>query len=76
MIFYRGSLFPWKGNILASALGGNAIVRLVLDGEKVIAEERLLKDQGRIRDITEATDGSLYVLVDDTGKVLRLTPAP
>ncbi|HEV7693180.1 MAG TPA: PQQ-dependent sugar dehydrogenase [Hyphomonadaceae bacterium] len=76
MIFYRGNLFPWKGNILASALGGSAIVRLVLDGEKVIGEERLLKDQGRIRDITEAADGSLYVLVDDTGKVLRLTPAP
>jgi glucose/arabinose dehydrogenase len=75
MIFYRGGLFPWKGNILASALGGGAIVRLVLDGEKVIGEERLLKDQGRIRDITEAPDGSLYVLVDDEGKVLRLTPA-
>jgi aldose sugar dehydrogenase len=76
MTFYRGNLFPWKGNILASALGGAAMVRLVLDGEKVIGEERLLTDQGRIRDITEAADGSLYVLTDDSGKVLRLTPAP
>jgi aldose sugar dehydrogenase len=75
MTFYKGNLFPWKGDILASGLAGNAIVRLELDGEKVVGEERLLRDQGRIRDITEAGDGSLYVLVDDGGKVLRLTPA-
>jgi aldose sugar dehydrogenase len=74
MTFYRGNLFPWKGDLLASSLAG-AIVRLELDGEKVIGEERLLKDQGRIRDILEAPDGSLYVLVDDAGKVLRVTPA-
>jgi len=73
MIFYRGNLFPWQGDILASSLAG-AIVRLELNGEKVVGEERLLKDQGRIRDITEAQDGSLYVLVDDAGKVLRVTP--
>ncbi len=72
MIFYRGDMFPWRGDILASSLAG-AIVRLELDGEKVVGEERLLKDQGRIRDITEAPDGSLYVLVDDAGKVLKLT---
>jgi len=74
MIFYRGNLFPWKGNILASALSGS-MVRLELNGEKVTGEERLLKDQGRIRDILEAQDGSLYVLVDDAGKVLHVTPA-
>jgi aldose sugar dehydrogenase len=73
MIFYRGNLFPWQGDILASALSGS-IVRLELDGEKVVGEERLLKDQGRIRDILEAQDGSLYVLVDDAGKVLHVTP--
>jgi glucose/arabinose dehydrogenase len=74
MIFYRGNLFPWTGNILASALSGS-MVRLELNGEKVTGEERLLKDQGRIRDILEAQDGSLYVLVDDAGKVLHVTPA-
>lgn len=74
MIFYTGNLFPWKGNILASGLAG-AIVRLQLDGEKVVGEERLLTDQGRIRDIVQAPDGALYVLVDDAGKVLRVTPA-
>lgn len=74
MTFYKGNLFPWKGDLLASSLAG-AIVRLELDGEKVVGEERLLQDQGRIRDITEAPDGSLYVLIDDAGKVLRVTPA-
>lgn len=73
MIFYRGKMFPWQGDILASSLAG-AIVRLELDGERVVGEERLLKDQGRIRDIAEAPDGSLYVLVDDAGRVLKLTP--
>jgi aldose sugar dehydrogenase len=75
MTFYKGNLFPWKGDLLASALAGNAIVRLEIEGEKVVGEERLLKDQGRIRDITEASDGSLYVLTDESnGKVLRVTP--
>lgn len=74
MIFYKGDLFPWKGNILASSLAG-AIVRLEIADGKVTGEERLLKDQGRIRDITEAADGSLYVLTDESdGKVLRVTP--
>lgn len=73
MIFYSGNLFPWKGDILAASLSGS-MVRLELDDDKVVGEERLLKDQGRIRDILEAADGSLYVLVDDAGKVLHVTP--
>jgi glucose/arabinose dehydrogenase len=75
MIFYTGNLFPWKGDLLASGLATETIVRLELDGERVVGEERLLTDQGRIRDITEAPDGALYVLTDEAnGKVLRVTP--
>ena len=74
MIFYTGNLFPWKGDILASALKTKEIVRLHLSGDKVIGEERILQNQGRIRDILQAPDGALYVLVDDSGKVLRVTP--
>lgn len=74
MIFYTGELFPWKGDILISALGTEEIVRLDIDGEKVVGEERIMQGQGRIRDITQAPDGALYVLVDDAGKVLRVTP--
>lgn len=76
MTFYKGDLFPWKGDLLVSGLASNAIVRLELDGEKVIGEERVLKGEGRIRDIQEAADGALWVITDDSnGKLLRVTPA-
>jgi glucose/arabinose dehydrogenase len=74
MIFYRGNLFPWKGNLLIGSLGNGEIVRLELNGDRVTGEERILQGEGRIRDITEAPDGALYVLSDDEGKVLRVSP--
>ena len=76
MLFYRGDLFTdWKGDLLISSMVPGALVRIELDGETVTGEERLLKDHGRIRDIVEAPDGALLVLVDAAeGAVLRLTP--
>jgi glucose/arabinose dehydrogenase len=74
MIFYKGNLFPWKGDLLIGSLGPNQIVRLDVEGDRVTGEERLLTDQGRIRDIIEAPDGALYVVAQDAGKLLRVTP--
>jgi glucose/arabinose dehydrogenase len=50
------------------------LVRLVLDGNRVVAEERLLVDQDtRIRAVSQGPDGALYVLTDGAGgKILRL----
>ena len=74
MTFYKGSLFPWKGDLLVASLAG-ALVRLDVSGDRITGEERLLTDQGRIRDVQEAADGSLWVITDDSdGKVLNLTP--
>jgi glucose/arabinose dehydrogenase len=74
MAFYTGDLFPdWKGNLFVGALAGQHLVRLVLDGDKVIAEEKLLADrEQRVRDVRQGPDGALYVLAGDT--LLRLTP--
>lgn len=60
--FYRGALFPeFKGNFFFGALRGQAIVRLALDGRNVVSQERLFeKKYGRIREIAEAPDGSIY----------------
>ena len=74
MTFYTGKLFPWKGDLIVAALGTTQLVRLDIEGDRVVGEERLMSDQGRIRDVTQAPDGALYLLVDDGGKVLRVTP--
>ena len=75
--FYTGDLFPgWKGNFLVGALAGQALHRLVLEGEQVAAEEVLLKDRARIRDVRQGPDGAVWLLTDDPqGEVLRLVPA-
>lgn len=74
---YSGDLFPeWKGNFLIGGLSSKALVRLVLRGDRVVGEERLLMDLGaRIREVVQGPDGAVYVLTDDrAGKLLKLTP--
>ncbi len=76
MVVYRGAMFPaWKGNVLVGALSGKALVRLVLDGDRVTGEERLLTERGqRIREVAQAPDGAIWLLTDDAnGKLLRLS---
>jgi glucose/arabinose dehydrogenase len=74
MAFYSGDLFPeWQGNLFVGAMAGRHLVRLVLDGERVIAEEQLLEDLDlRIREIRQGPDGALYVFGGNS--LLRLTP--
>jgi glucose/arabinose dehydrogenase len=78
MAFYTGEKFPrWRGDLFVGALRDQMLVRLRLDGEKVIAEERLLKNSiGRIRDVRNGPDGLLYLLTDESqGVLVRLEPA-
>jgi glucose/arabinose dehydrogenase len=78
MLFYQGDLFAdWQGDLLIGSMSPGGVVRIELDGDTVAGEERLLPGHGRIRDIVEAPDGALLVLVDAAeGAVLRLTPKP
>ena len=75
MIFYTGDAFPdWRGNILIGGLSARAIVRLVLDGTRVRAEDRIAIGE-RIRDVAQGPDGTIYALTDDPrGEILRVTP--
>ena len=77
MAFYTGDKFPkWRGNAFVGSLKYQLLVRLTLDGEKVISEERLLRIQRRIRAVVDGPDGYLYLLVDhNPGQILRLEPA-
>jgi glucose/arabinose dehydrogenase len=73
---YSGTEFPaWNGYLLAGSLKFEEL-RLIETKGGVHKDERvLLKDQGRIRDITIGSDGAIYVVVNTPGKVLRLTRA-
>ena len=66
----------WKGNALVGALAGQMVVRLVLEGNTVVAQERLFtKALGRIRDVRNGPDGNIYLLTDsDNGALLRVEP--
>ncbi|MCC6076879.1 PQQ-dependent sugar dehydrogenase [Pseudomonas sp. GCM10022188] len=75
MAFYAGARFPaWQHSLFIGALSAQALIRLSLEGDKVVGEERLLEEKDwRIRDVREGPDGWLYLLTDESdGKLLRL----
>jgi glucose/arabinose dehydrogenase len=80
MVFYTGKLFPeWKGNLFIGGLASMNLVRLTIKGERVVDEERLLKDlqpmPQRIRDVNQGPDGALYLLTDaEQGLLLKIVP--
>lgn len=75
MLFYTGDAFPrWKGNIFIGAMKLKHLNRLEIKDNKVIHEERLLKElDGRIRNVIQGPDGFLYVGVDG-GMIVRIKP--
>lgn len=78
MAFYTGDKFPaWRGNLFVGSLKFRHLVRLELDGARVVAQERLLENAfGRVRDVRQGPDGFLYLLTDeDDGALVRLEPA-
>ena len=81
MAFYTGDEFPWwQGSIFVGGLVGERLVRLTLEGERVVSAETLLADVlGRIRDVRQGPDGFLYLAIDDRSgetltRVVRLEP--
>jgi glucose/arabinose dehydrogenase len=77
MAIYSGRMFPeWRGNVFIGGLSSKALVRLVMNGDRVVGEERLLTERGeRIREVVQGPDGALYLLTDRAGgKLLQVTP--
>jgi glucose/arabinose dehydrogenase len=84
--FYRGSVLPqFKENFFFGCLRGERVIRVVLDGRRVVSQENLLQNYGRIREVAEGPDGYLYVSTsnrdgrgrpaEDDDRILRLVPA-
>ena len=78
MAFYDGKLVPeWRNNLFIAAHMGQHVARLVIDGHRVVGEERLLLDQRQMmRWVGQGPDGALWVLTDDAdGRLIRLSAA-
>lgn len=73
MTFYTGERVPeWKNNLFIGALSGKHIVRLAIENNRVVGEERLLANQNqRFRDITQGNDGALYAVTDE-GRLYKI----
>jgi glucose/arabinose dehydrogenase len=89
--FYSGNRYPgWKNNLFVAALAGQELLRLEVSGRKILAQEPLFQQFGRVRDVATGPDGLLYVLLQNptgagtglalsaatTGMVIRLAPLP
>lgn len=76
MMFYTGDLFAdWRGDLLIGGLSAGGIVRVQTNGRKVTGEE-VLSLEARVRDLLQASDGSVLALIDAaSGRILRLRPA-
>ncbi|HEX7318351.1 MAG TPA: PQQ-dependent sugar dehydrogenase [Pyrinomonadaceae bacterium] len=77
MQFYTGDAFPaWRGNLFVGGLVSQRLVRLVIEGNRVVGEEHLLAERGkRVRDVRQGADGALYVVTDESdGELLKITP--
>jgi len=77
MMFYTADKFPgWKGNMLVASMGGQKLIRMELDGRKVVREETLVQNLGRLRDVRQGPDGLIYVAVDGDARGFDGAPTP
>jgi len=73
--FVTGDLFPkWNNNLLAGALKFQEVKRLVIENDKVVKEEVIVKNMGRVRDVAVGPDGAIYVVLNGQNRIVRLTP--
>lgn len=84
--FYRGKALPmFTGNFFFGSLRGTCLVRVILDGRKVVRQERVVANLGRIREVCEGPDGAIYFSTsnrdgrgrpqDGDDRILRIVPA-
>ena len=74
---YRGKVFPkWDGDFFIGSLKLESIIRLKLEQNRVIDEERLFIGQfGRVRDIRQGPKGHIYFITDDNpGGLYKIKP--
>jgi len=78
ILFYSGKQFPaWQGNALISGLFGEKLTRITLEGDRVTSVETIVEGVGRIRDVHEGPDGTIYLAINigiAKAPIIRLQP--
>ena len=73
--FYRGDLFgKWKNKLLVGALKYEEVRLLQIEGSNVVHQEVIVKNQGRVRDVSTGPEGAIYVVLNKPGTVIKLMP--
>ena len=73
--FYEGHRFPkWKYNLFAGGLKTEQLHRLVIQDRKVVTDQIILHDQGRVRDVANGPGGTLYLVLNSPHRIVRLMP--
>ncbi|QRR01910.1 PQQ-dependent sugar dehydrogenase [Dyadobacter sandarakinus] len=87
VVYWRPSIAPcgmtfvsnpkfkdWNGDLLVGSLKFMYLQHLTVKGNKVIAREIIFEKLGRVRDVRQGWDGNVYVVLENSGKVVRLSP--
>ena len=74
LTFYQGDPLPrWRNNLFAGGLSYETLMRLVVVDNRVIHQEEIFKNLGRVRDVQTGPDGALYVVLNSPDTVIRLS---
>ena len=67
--------FPrWKNHLLVGALKYEEVRLLDIENDRVMHQEIILKNAGRVRDVCSAPDGAIYLVTNGPATILKLTP--
>lgn len=73
--FISGKKFKsWNGSLIVSGLASQKLHRCVVNGDQILREEIILKDNGRVRNVIQGPDESLYVSVEGPGRIIKISP--
>jgi aldose sugar dehydrogenase len=75
MTFVNSDKYPaWKGNLMVGSLRFNYLNRCIMKNNKIVGQEKLLVNVGRMRNVEMGSDGYIYVSIENPGTVFRLRP--
>jgi glucose/arabinose dehydrogenase len=73
--YYTGDRFPqWKNSLFVASLVGRHLRRIEVEGDKVVHQEVLFSEMGRVRDVVTGADGLIYLALNNPGRIARLVP--